>query len=81
MSLVARIESAITLTRGDIAKTRDLRHIHGCSINDARLLSLSDNRQYFVKTHPRALDYRDMFALEFASLQKLYESERTHQTL
>ena len=74
MSLAARIESAITLSTGDIAKIRDSHHIHGGSINDARLLSLSDNRQFFVKTHPRAVEYPGMFALEFASLQKLYET-------
>jgi protein-ribulosamine 3-kinase len=71
MSLQARIESAITQATGEPAHFSDSRTSYGGSINDSRVVSLSDGRQFFIKTHAAAAKYPGMFALEFEALKLL----------
>lgn len=71
MSLQTRIESAIAGATGEPAKFSDSRPAHGGSINDSRVVSLSDGRRFFIKTHAGAATFPGMFAGEFEALQLL----------
>jgi fructosamine-3-kinase len=71
VSLQAHIESAITKVTGKHATFSDSRYTRGGSISDSRVVSLSDGRQFFIKTHAAATNLPDMFALEFECLKLL----------
>lgn len=71
MSLQARIESAITEATGEPAHFADSHVRHGGSINDSRVVTLSDGGQVFIKTHADAANLPGMFALEFEALKLL----------
>lgn len=71
MNLQKQIESAITEATGSRAKIENSRTVSGGSINDSRLVSLKDGREYFVKTHGRAAGYPGMFASEYEALSLL----------
>lgn len=71
MSLQARIESAITEATGEPAHFADSHVRHGGSINDSRVVTLSDGGQVFIKTHADAANLPAMFALEFEALKLL----------
>ncbi len=71
MSLQARIESAITRTTGETADISNSQIAHGGSINNSRVISLKDGRQFFIKTHAAAVNFPDMFKREFEALKLL----------
>ncbi|MFQ5660094.1 MAG: fructosamine kinase family protein [Gammaproteobacteria bacterium] len=71
MTLQARIESSITEATGEAAHLCRYRVVSGGSINDSRIVSLQDGREFFVKTHTRAASYPGMFEAEFRALSLL----------
>ncbi len=75
MSLQTRIESAITNATGETAHVTDSQTCHGGSINDSRVMYLSDGRQVFIKTHAAATELPGMFVLEFEALKLLSEPD------
>jgi len=71
MNLQARIESAINEATGTEARFSHYRVVAGGSINDSRVVTMEDGREFFVKTHSRASSYPGMFASEFEALSLL----------
>lgn len=68
MKLQEQIEAAIAETTGQPARIRSFRSVAGGSINDSRLISLADGREYFLKTHAGAAAYPGMYAAEYKAL-------------
>ena len=73
MTLQARIEAAISTNTQQQAELAESKHAYGGCINDSRIITLKDKRQYFVKTHQNANSYPDLFKTEFKALQLLAE--------
>ncbi|MGB1801142.1 MAG: fructosamine kinase family protein [Gammaproteobacteria bacterium] len=78
MTLQARIEAAISLHTGQEAQFAKSKQAYGGCINDSRIVSLKDGRQFFIKTHPQASSFPDLFKTEFKSLQLLAEPNVIH---
>ncbi len=78
MTLQARIEAAISAHTDREAQFSDSRHAYGGCINDSRIVSLKDARQFFIKTHPQASFFPDLFKTEFKALQLLAEPDVIH---
>ncbi|NNE38684.1 MAG: phosphotransferase [Gammaproteobacteria bacterium] len=68
MSNQKEIENAITEATGEKAKIVDFRSASGGCINNSRIISLKDGRQYFVKSSPGGAHYPGMFAAEYNGL-------------
>ena len=78
MTLQARIEAAISAHTDREAQFADSRHAYGGCINDSRIVSLKDARQFFIKTHPQASFFPELFKAEFKALQLLAEPDVIH---
>ena len=65
MSLQDRIEAAITKATGIEACFANTKTAHGGCINDSRIVSLKDGREFFIKTHPQAGSTPGIFETEF----------------
>jgi len=74
MKLQKQIETAISDATGREAQFENYRIAAGGSINDSRIVSLRDGREFFVKTHARAASYPGMFAAEYESLSLLADA-------
>jgi protein-ribulosamine 3-kinase len=78
MTLQARIEAAISLHTDQEAQFAESKQAYGGCINDSRIVSLKDGRQFFIKTHPQANSFPDLFKTEFKALQLLAEPNVIH---
>lgn len=78
MSLQARIEAAIVSSTGQDANIAGTKSAQGGCINDSRIVTLKDGRQYFIKTHPQASLTPGMFETEFEALQLLAQPAVIH---
>ncbi len=74
MNLQARIESAITDASGERAKLTSSDAVYGGCINDSRVVTLTDGRRYFVKTHARARQMPNLFTAEYIALKLIYDT-------
>lgn len=74
MSDFFRIEKAIATASGEPAQVISARPCSGGSINEAKLLTLDDGRQFFTKTNTRAEEFKHLFRCEFDALQLLRRS-------
>ena len=54
MTLQARIEAAISAHTDQEAQFSESKQAYGGCINDSRIVTLKDKRQYFIKTHANA---------------------------
>jgi fructosamine-3-kinase len=74
MNLQDSIESAITSATGSKAVITASRPVPGGCINNGRIVSLQDGREYFVKSHPNAAQYPGMFEAEYRGLELLAQT-------
>jgi len=75
MNLQDSIESAITEATGTEARLNGFRQVPGGSINNSRVISLKDGREFFVKSHPNVSQYPGMFESEYKGLLLLTETQ------
>lgn len=68
MKLRKRIEDAITAATGEKAAFDRSRAVAGGCINDSRMLTLKDGREFFIKTGGGAALYPGFFESEFVAL-------------
>lgn len=68
MTLQSRIEAAISSSTNQEACFVDSQTAHGGSINDSRIVTLKDGRQFFVKTNPVAKTCPGLFETEYEAL-------------
>lgn len=78
MTLQARIEVAISAQTDQEAQFAESKHAYGGCINDSRIVSLKDGRQFFIKTHSQAKSFPCFFKTEFKALQLLAEPNVIH---
>jgi protein-ribulosamine 3-kinase len=78
MTLPSRIEAAISSSTNQLAQFADSQVAHGGCINDSRIVSLKDGRQFFVKTNPEAKTCPGLFETEFEALLLLSEPGVIH---
>lgn len=71
MGLHARIEAAISSATGETARFAQSRAAPGGSINSVSVVTLTDGREVFVKTHDGPSVPAVMFAAEFEALARL----------
>jgi fructosamine-3-kinase len=74
MNLQESIESSITTATGTRASIEKSRQVSGGSINNSRIVTLKDGREFFIKSHPDASLYPGMFEAEYKGLALLSES-------
>lgn len=74
MKLQACIEAAITTASGSTAKLKQSQTAYGGCINDSRVITLEDGRQYFLKMHQRAKNLPGLFKGEFEALKLIADS-------
>ena len=74
MTLNSQIEKAITRATGSEARISNQRFSAGGSINDSRVITLDDGRNYFVKSNASAANHPGMFAAEFEALSLLADA-------
>jgi protein-ribulosamine 3-kinase len=78
MTLQSRIEVAISSSTNQQAEFANSKIAYGGCINDSRIVTLKDGRQYFIKTHSQASSYPDLFATEFEALTLLAQPDVIH---
>jgi protein-ribulosamine 3-kinase len=78
MSLQSRIEAAISSSTNQEAIFITSKIAHGGCINDSRIVTLKDGRQFFIKTHAQAKLFPGLFETEFEALQLLSKPEVIH---
>ena len=78
MSLQTRIETAITHSTGQEARFAESKSTYGGCINDSRIVTLNDKRQFFIKTHQQANATPGIFETEFEALKLLAEPNVIH---
>ncbi len=78
MTLQARIEAAISSSTNQEAEFANSKIAHGGCINDSRIVTLKDNRQFFIKTNSQANSFPGLFETEFEALKLLTEPEVIH---
>ena len=78
MTVQSRIETAISSSTGQEAHFSTTQIAQGGCINDSRIVTLKDGRQFFVKTHPQANTTPGIFETEFEALQLLAEPNVIH---
>ncbi len=78
MILQSRIEAAITSSTNQKAEFADSKTAYGGCINDSRIVTLKDSRQFFIKTHSQAQNFPGLFKTEFKALQLLAQAEVIH---
>lgn len=71
MKLQTRIEKAITGATAKAAAFSQCGIAAGGCISDSRVVTLTDGRRFFIKTHPSAGHYPGFFRAEFEALQLL----------
>lgn len=71
MSLQSRIEEAISSSTDQEAEVSTSNKAFGGCINDSRIVTLKDNRQFFIKTHAEANLFPGLFETEYEALQLL----------
>jgi len=75
MNLKARVEKAIAAATDKAARLVSEQTAHGGSINRSSLITLSDGRRYFLKTHAEASCLPGMFAAEFEALSSIEKTQ------
>jgi protein-ribulosamine 3-kinase len=78
MTLQSRIEAAISSSTNQAAQFADSQTAHGGCINDSRIVTLKDGRQYFIKSHPSAITTPGIFETEYEALLLLSEPGVIH---
>ncbi len=78
MTLQSRIEAAISSSTNQEAKFADSQTAHGGCINDSRIVTLKDGRQFFIKTHPSTTTTPGLFETEYEALLLLSEPDVIH---
>lgn len=78
MTLQACIEAAISAQTDREAQFADSKHAYGGCINNSRIVSLKDGREFFIKTHSQAKSFPGFFKTEFKALQLLAEPDVIH---
>lgn len=78
MTLQSRIEAAISNSTNQQAEFANSKIAHGGCINDSRIVTLKDNRQFFIKTHAQAKTFPGLFETEFNALTLLAEADVIH---
>ncbi len=78
MNLQSRIEAAISSSTGQQAEFANSKMAYGGCINDSRIVTLKDSRQFFIKTHSKAQTYPKIFEIEFEALTLLAEAKVMH---
>jgi len=73
MKLQARIEEAITAATGEAARFAASRSVTGGCINDSRVVTLEDGREYFLKLNSGTAQTPGFFEAEFEALSLLAE--------
>ena len=75
MTLLQQIEASISNATNQPAIITDSNHASGGCINDSRIITLQDGREYFLKTHPLTSKLPDFFQAEFDALTLLGDSQ------
>ncbi|MBL1141519.1 MAG: phosphotransferase [Proteobacteria bacterium] len=78
MTLQSRIEAAISDSTNQQSEFANSKVAHGGCINDSRIVTLKDKRQFFIKTHSQSKLLPGLFKTEFTSLQLLAEPKVIH---
>ncbi|HIF52049.1 MAG TPA: fructosamine kinase [Thiotrichaceae bacterium] len=78
MTLQSRIEAAISSSTHQEAIFIKSKTAHGGCINDSRIVTTKDGRQFFIKTHPQVNSFPRLFETEFKALQLLAEPDVIH---
>lgn len=78
MTLQQRIETAISSSTEQQAEFVDSQVSYGGCINDSRIVTLKDGRQYFVKTNPESKTCPGLFETEYKALLLLAEPNVIH---
>lgn len=68
MTLQSRIEAAISARTGKEAAFANSKAATGGCINDSRIVTLKDGRQFFVKTNPESRTRPGLFETEYDAL-------------
>jgi protein-ribulosamine 3-kinase len=78
MTLQSRIEAAISTTTDQQAEFVESKIAQGGCINDSRIVTLKDGRQFFIKSHSQASTFHGFFETEFEALKLLAEPSVIH---
>ena len=78
MTLQARIEAAISNNTDQEAEFVESKQTYGGCISDSQIVTLKDNRQFFIKTHAHANEFSGLYKTEFTALQLLAEPDVIH---
>lgn len=78
MTLQTRIEAAISEQTNQQAEFENSKTAYGGCINDSRIVSLKDGRQYFIKTHNQSSSFPGLFKTEFKALLLLAQPDVIH---
>ena len=78
MSLQDRIATAITSKTGQTAQFASSQIAYGGCINDSRIITLTDKRQFFIKTHSQPSNISGLFETEYNALLLLAEPDVIH---
>jgi protein-ribulosamine 3-kinase len=78
MTLQSRIEAAISSNTNQEARFVDSKVAHGGCINDSRIVTIKEGRQFFVKTNSKANITPGLFETEFEALQLLAKADVIH---
>lgn len=78
MTLQARIEAAISSQTDQQAEFNTSKTAYGGCINDSRIVTLKDGREFFIKTHNQANMFPGLFKSEFTALTLLTEPKKIH---
>jgi fructosamine-3-kinase len=78
MTLQQRIEAAISSSTNQEAEFLNTKIARGGCINDSRIVTLKDQRQFFIKTHSQAEIFPGLFETEFQALNLLAKPDLIH---
>lgn len=78
MTLQSRIEAAISESTEQQAEFAESHIAEGGCINESRIVTLKDGRQYFVKTNPESKTCPGLFETEFEALLLLAKPNVIH---
>jgi len=78
MTFQSRIESAISISTDQEAEFSSTKSSYGGCIHDSQIVTLKDNRQFFIKTHSQANLLTGIFKTEFAALTLLTKPNVIH---
>jgi len=78
MTLQSRIEAAISSSTNQEALFADSRTTQGGCINNSRIITLKDDRRFFIKSHPSVNSTPGIFETEYEALLLLSEPDVIH---